>query len=155
MFDRTLEAKNDYFGLHVRAAREALGSEWQKASSSLPERAKYLHTDLLGTLTLLTYFGGLETNRTHLFVLSDLRQSTKELNLEKVDLIPVDETIERLKNAGRIPELRGAKVFLLGVDPIGTSAAYFASLKAFWLRYFEEAGARVVHFSVDRRIPEF
>ena len=43
--------------------------------------------------------------------------------------IAVQETLARLKRSQGIPVLRGAQVFLLGVDPSGKSAAYFASLK--------------------------
>ena len=48
-------------------------------------------------------------------------------------LNPSGKSLERLRRANRIPPLRGTKVFLLGVDPVGKSEAYFASLKQFWI----------------------
>jgi hypothetical protein len=42
--------------------------------------------------------------------------------------------------------------YLLGVDPNGKSADYFASLKDFWLQFFAEAGAQVRSLSIDRQV---
>ena len=69
--------------------------------------------------------------------------------------IPAVRIINRLKQTGRIPLLRGAKVYLLGVDPLGKDQLYFRSLKDFWVAYFRESGAEVQVFSIDRTLPDF
>jgi hypothetical protein len=110
------------------------------------------HTDVLGSLALLSYIG-VGASETTLVVFSDLRQNFKELDFERAPTIQVDVALERLKKARSIPALPRTRVFLLGVDPTGKSTAYFASLKEFWIRLFAEAGATVETFSLARRIP--
>lgn len=152
LLDRTLPASG-YLGLELQAAREVLVAEWQALGQKL--QPAYSRTDILGTLALLGYLGDLSFGDTTLIVFSDLRQSSALLDIERTDRINVEQVLARLKKGGALPKLAGMQVFLLGVEPAGKSAAYFASLKAFWERLLAEAGAQVRLFSMDRRIPEF
>jgi outer membrane protein OmpA-like peptidoglycan-associated protein len=153
LLDHTLPAKAGYLDLDLQVARERLIFEWREIAHTL--MPSYRQTDLLGSLALLDYLGDGSATETVLIVLSDLRQSSKQLDLEHVPAIHADRSLERLKKAGAIPALPHTRVFLLGVDPSGKSAAYFAGLKDFWLRFFAEAGATVETFSVTRQMPAF
>jgi hypothetical protein len=106
-------------------------------------------------LTTLTYLGNLRMSGLRLFIFSDLEQSTRDLDFEHTDSIPVAQTIDRLKRTNAIPRLQGALVFALGVDPVGKSTKYYATLREFWIAFFRESGAEIKAFSIDHRIPEF
>jgi hypothetical protein len=151
LLDRTLP-ESGYLGLQLQAGREDMAIKWRAIARQL--QPTFQSTDIIGTLTLLTYICKI-TPSSHLVVLSDLRQSTHALDFENIPYVDSATVIPRLKEARAIPRLAGLKVSLLGVDPSGKSASYFESLRTFWLRFFREAGAEVLMFSVDRQIPEF
>jgi hypothetical protein len=157
LLDRTMTGENGYLDLQVKAARERILSDWNKAAKGREGKTKYKKTDVLGGLSLLPYLAGLSAKNSSniLLVYSDLRHCTPDLNLESVARIPTAKLLPQLKRSGKIPTLKGYVVYLLGVDPNGKSADYFESLKDFWMKFFEESGAQVRSFSIDRHLPDF
>ena len=151
LFDQTMPSERGYLGFELQAARERIAAEWREVAQQIEQ--PYQHTDLFGVFALLPYLCDVVDSRLTLLVFSDLRQSTRELDLEKVSKVPVTRTLDRLKKADQIPSLPGVRVHLLGVDPHGKNAAYLSSLKEFWFGFFAEAGASVETFRIDRRLP--
>jgi len=153
LFDREMPAATGHLGLDEQAARETISADWRTTAREM--KPTYDRTDVVGALSMIPNLVDVAAGRTYIAVFSDLQQSTADLDLEHMQIIPVDRVMLRLKQDKNIPALSGAKVFLLGVDPVGKSAAYFATLKEFWLRFFQEAGAAVQTFSFGRRAPAF
>ena len=151
LFDRRMPPERGYLGFELQAAREKVVAEWREIVPGIEQ--PYRHTDLFGLFALLPYLCDVSGSELTLLVFSDLRQSTKELDFEKVSAIPVTRTLDRLKKADQIPSLPGVRVHLLGVDPHGKTAAYLSSLKDFWFGFFAAAGASVETFRIDRRLP--
>jgi hypothetical protein len=151
LFDKTIPASVGW--LEAQAGRETFASQWQNVARQL--KPTYAHTDIFGSLSVISNLAGAISPGTRVFILSDLQQSTAAFDFEHLNRIPVSSTITRLKQANAIPALTGTDVFLMGVDPVGKSAEYFLTLKAFWLEFFRESGARVRVFSIDRHVPEF
>jgi hypothetical protein len=150
LFDRRLPANAGYLGLELRAARELVAADWRTVAATL--RPIYTRTDVLGALVFLSYLSDPPAQGTRLVVLSDLRQSTT-VNLEVMDRIEVNAALKNITHRMTLPTLKDVQVYLLGVDPSGKTATYLASLKAFWLRLFADAGAVVHLFTVDRQLP--
>ena len=150
LLDRTLP-EGGYLGLQLQAAREILRSEWLKIAESL--EPKYKGTDVIGALRLLSGFMDVSPQR--LVILSDLRQASRELDLESQTRIGVPQTLATIRRSGNLPTFNGTDVFLLGVDPSNKSAGYMATLREFWTELFSAAGAHVRVFSVMRQMPGF
>jgi len=110
-------------------------------------------TDIFGAVSLanILFMGTGANTEKRLLFFSDMRQCTHELNLEGAGEIDVDRAISRVKAMGLIPELTGVSVWCLGVHSSGRSSSYWLSLKNFWIKYFAEARAKVVNYSMERR----
>jgi hypothetical protein len=150
LLDRRLP-KPGYMGLQIGAARETLASQWQKIATTL--QPVYTRTDVIGALRFISFME-LPGTSMKLIVLSDLRQSSGELDLESPSRIAVPQALGVVRRSGHFPVLQGVEVFLLGVDPTNKTAAYMAALKEFWMELFSSAGARVRVFSFLREVPE-
>jgi len=151
LLDRTVP-ESGYMGLQLGAARETIVAEWRKIASAL--QPTYTRTDVIGALRLLEF---IEVSSTpmKLFILSDLRQASRELDFESPSRIDVSRALASVRRGGDLPPLKDADVFLLGVDPSNKSAVYMSTLKNFWSELFSAAGAHVRVFSVMRQVPKF
>ncbi len=151
LLDRTVP-ESGYMGLQLGAARETIVAEWRKIASAL--QPTYARTDVIGALRLLEF---IEVSSTpmKLFILSDLRQASRELDFESPSRIDVSRALASVRRGGDLPPLKDADVFLLGVDPSNKSAVYMSTLKNFWSELFSAAGAHVRVFSVMRQVPKF
>jgi hypothetical protein len=105
-----------------------------------PKRAVSVKsTDIMATL-----FRGAEYAKarpgepTMVLLLSDMLNSTRELNMEKRGGIPDSRWIAGRKAEGRLPDLRGTCVFVVGAD---LASARGAAARRFWGEYFRAAGA--------------
>ena len=153
LLDKTLAVDVGSLGLRERADREAIGAEWRSIAQAI--KPVYARTDILGALASLPYRSNLGAVALRIYIFSDLQQDTPQLDLEHAPSISVVPAIARLKRANAIPHLTGAKIYAVGVDPVGKSAHYYAQLREFWSAYFAAAGADLRTFSLDRSIPEF
>lgn len=135
--------------LEGRAAREIVLAKWRRAAAHL--QPSYGRTNLIGALNLLRYVTGQADLPFDLYVLSDGRENVR-LDFDRVPQIAVGRSLADVKKTGGIPPLPNVEVFMLGVNPTGKTAAYFASLQAFWSGFFQAAGASLRAFRVDRQI---
>jgi len=82
---------------------------------------------------------------------SDMGESAS-VDLESPNQIDVGKEIGRVQTLGLVSDLEGIEVFIFGVHAKNKSAAYLPTLKAFWVRYFERARARLQVFSAIRDV---
>jgi hypothetical protein len=102
---------------------------------------RVMSTDLFRTLwRAADYAKAANGRRTTLVLLSDMLQSTDEVNMERAGGVPPDAWIASRKAQGRLPDLANVCVFVVGADP---SSNQGAKVRAFWQRYFDAAGARM------------
>lgn len=98
---------------------------------------KLKETDLLSTLARVdNIVHGGSPRRTTLFLLSDMLQSTKELNMERS--VPDSTWVLARAAQHRIPDLSGICVVAVGPDP---TTGRGQRVLAFWRAYFRAAHA--------------
>lgn len=78
-----------------------------------------------------------------LVVMSDMIEDSSDYNFEKITLSgkAIDNIINREKQRGRLPDLKGVKVYVYG--PRAGSRNKYYEIQNFWLRYFKECGAEI------------
>jgi hypothetical protein len=152
LLNETMPNEPGYMRLQERSAREAISAKWMNVSKTL--KPTFGRTDVLGALIAISYLGNVSVADSSIYVFSDLQQSTREADLEHLEYIPVTRTIAQLKRTKTIPRLDRAAIYCLGVDPVGKSAKYYATLREFWFAFFRESGAELKVFSIDHHVPE-
>ena len=107
-------------------------------------------TDIFGAIILSSM--RFENNQSEkvLVILSDMRNCSRILDIESPDRIAVDKALNKVENAGLIPDLKKVKVSCLGVHSSGKTPVYWQSLKDFWTQYFQKAGAAKLVFTMGR-----
>ena len=141
-----------YFGERLTQARAQVVRAWKERSAHLPH--SFRRTDVLGAIQLASDLFAQEPNtRDRTFIIfSDMRQSTAELNLECATVVPPIAVLK--SRIGVMPPFRDVDAYVLGVDGAGRSAAYWQSLRRFWISYFLDAGMSVIRYSVLRDLPD-
>ncbi len=143
--------KPGYFKERLKEERASLVSEWRARARDL--NPVFTNSDVIGALAIAQIFledGSAQEKR--LIVFSDMRQATKELDLESPERLNVSDLLAVAEKRGMIPPLRNVDVFVLGVLTNNKSPSYWAALKAFWKGFFEKAGARLKKYSVTREV---
>jgi len=137
-----------YFGERLNAVRVQIVRAWRVRSSRLDSH--FQHTDIFGALRLASqiFVPQSDTSRKTLVIFSDMRQSTPELNLEPLKIVPSFSTLT--ERYGTFPDLRNTEVQVLGTDGTGKSNTYWESLKSFWDVYFQNTGAVMRNYSILR-----
>jgi hypothetical protein len=108
-----------------------------------PAKSKaLLNTDLMATLQIAGQYVQDKGRRPVIVIMSDMLQTVGPFNFEK-EAPPGNEWIVQQKNAGLIPDLRGACVIVVGAD-VTTSKAL--QIRKFWEGYFRAANARVEQY---------
>ncbi len=147
----TAEIPHDpgYFNERLAAARTAIVKAWLTRSKELAPTAK--HTDIFGALLLAAdLFGhGSGASERKLVLFSDMRQSSRTLNVEAVPRVP-DFRQVRGRVSSEVADLKGVEVFVLGAEETNGSNAYWQALRGFWMDYFQAAEATVRRYSVLR-----
>jgi hypothetical protein len=101
--------------------------------------AKVTSTDLFHTLhRAADYAKAANGRRTTIVLLSDMLQSTGDVNMERAGGIPAASWTDVLKAEGRLPDLRNVCVFVVGADASTRSGA---RVREFWRHYFDASGA--------------
>jgi len=113
-----------------------------KVLSNPPPADKFLHTDLLTTLNLTgEYAHDYRTRPTTIVVLSDMLQSTSEIEMEHAKRMPSRGWLAKQEQLGLVPKLPGACIVVVGADPTTPEGV---RVRAFWEEYFAAAGATLI-----------
>ena len=142
-----------YFNERLSSARQQLVMAWQKRSEQVEPR--FSHTDILGALLLASQvFRQLpEGRRNTLFIFSDMRQDTKDLNLDSALAWKRDAVLAEARRGGASADLENVDVYVLGVVSASSDFQRWSGLKTFWLNYFDIAGAHLKSYSALRELP--
>jgi len=139
-----------YFGERLTSARNQLLHEWKRRSAPLEPR--FQHTDILGALELTSQILAEQpTARKEIFIFSDMRQNTPQLDLGGRSRIQEFATV--LNHCSPIPDLTGVRVIVLGADSAGSTTAEWRQLEEFWTAYLRQAGADLERYSALRKSP--
>jgi hypothetical protein len=150
-----LAGDEGYFKERIAKGHAALVHAWQEHSAQL--RPCYTQTDILGALLVASEVFHESPDGRHkvLIVLSDMKQATRVLNLERQSTVQTTAAMQQVANNRLLADLRGVNVYAEGVDGADESVVYWQSLHDFWAAYFARAGATVARYSVLRDVPNF
>ena len=131
------------------AAQQKMISEWKSKSSSLSR--PYKASDVIGSICHAALLLRGKNSEKWIVILSDMRNSTKELDIESMPEINREKSLSQLGTKGLIPNLNAVNVAVLGVHTTGKgmSPIYYQSLEDFWRGFFEMAQAEVAAFQTD------
>jgi hypothetical protein len=131
------------------AAQQSMISEWKSKSRS--STRPYKASDIIGAVYHASLLLRGKESEKWMVILSDMRNSTKELDIENVPEIEREKSLGQLGAKGLIPNLTTVNVAVLGVHTIGKaiSPIYYQSLENFWRGFFAKAHAEVVTFQAD------
>ena len=76
-----------------------------------------------------------------LYLFSDMLQSNRQIDMEGLRLMPPDDWVREAKSGGRLPDLSGLCVVVVGAR-VDTEPSQ--RVKAFWHEYFQATGATLV-----------
>jgi hypothetical protein len=143
-----------YFGERLTSARNQLVRAWQRRAAALTPTAR--GTDVLGGLFTASelFRAGSAGARNELFLFSDMRHVTRELNLEAPGILHVDALMAVARARSLIANLNGVTVYVLGANAREKqSMGEWNALKQFWSAYFAKAGANLPEYSVGSEPP--
>lgn len=146
LLDGKVDSDPGYFGERLASARKNLTLTFRKSTTNLQPTEK--QSDVLGAVLLAAQVA--ESTKAHhplIIFLSDMRQCSDTIDLERVRQVAVDKSINSTRDLGLLPRLKGASVYVLGAHSAGKSPLYWDSLRKFWEEYFQTTGARVKEFS--------
>lgn len=146
-------------GQNVRKAREA--AETKIDESIVPEARDLLQqssrsgagTDIIGYLATIDHtYQGAPSGRRCLLVLTDGGQTgSPNLYRDPLGAADIDRYIADLDSQGRLPDLSGVDVWVVGVNlgQVATSVPddRAAQIEAFWRAFFNAAGAHVMLYA--------
>jgi hypothetical protein len=116
-----------------------VASQMASTFFDLTGKRKVMSTDLFHTLQQAAdYAKAANGRRTTVLLLSDMLQSTSEVNMEQPGGIPAASWTDGRKAEGRLPDLRNVCVFVVGANATTRAGTH---VRAFWEHYFEAAGA--------------
>lgn len=133
------------FGENLASAKLSLIEKWEK----LEIKPSSNETDIFGALYLAGIIFSGDPGEKKLVILSDMRNTTY-VNLESPSSID-EKMLVNVEKAGLIPDLKGVKVWVMGVSSCGKDVKYWLSLKKFWEEFFTKSGASLLSFSMERR----
>ncbi|HET6844926.1 MAG TPA: hypothetical protein VFK06_25065 [Candidatus Angelobacter sp.] len=143
-----------YFGERLQSARGQLVRAWKARAAKL--KPEFPATDILGALLIAGQLFDQDKNagRKILIVFSDMRQNTRDLDLESPPAVLNFALLEYTHRKTLPPaNLRGVQVYVLGADGAGKSMQYWQSLQEFWAAYFRKSSATLGTYSVLRELP--
>jgi hypothetical protein len=148
LLSATIPANPGYFGERLNAARGELVGAWKARSTTLEPR--FRETDIIGSLLLAVQILEQQSDAKGkvLFVYSDMRHHTRELDLETPAVVA--STAQTVTGCAILSGLRGIEIHVLGADGSGRSIAEWQKLRAFWSECFGSAGATMRTYTVMR-----
>ncbi len=129
-------------------ARQQIGREFKQAVTNIRPDAN--QTDIIGALEIAgQYLRSSSMGRKSIYMFSDLRQATPDLNVESVNDIPTT-VLDNIQKKHGLPDLHGVDIHAIGVDGHGKSLEYWFKLKSFWMEFFKRSGGVLRSYSATR-----
>jgi len=130
------------FERHMKMAKDSL----QKVVDSLlmHQPRPIVRTEILSALQgVERVFKNYNQNRKILVIFSDMIEDSDLYNFtrERLNEKRILQIIDAEQNAGRIPDLRGVKVYVVGA--MANKTKLFLQIRNFWIHYFEACGAQL------------
>jgi hypothetical protein len=150
LLSATIPNDAGYFGERLKSARLQLVRAWKARSTKLTPA--FRQTDILGALVLAHDIFEQQNNAKEkvLVIFSDMRQQTRELDLESLSTVPSFDRIERTRTKIGVAHLAGVHIHVLGADGAGRSILYWQTLRDLWTEYFRAGGASLETYTVLR-----
>jgi hypothetical protein len=150
LLSATIPGDAGYFDERLKSAQLQLVRSWKARSAKL--RPAFRQTDILGALMLAREVFDQHRNAKEkvLVIFSDMRQQTRELDLESFSTVPSFDRIEKKRTKFGVLNLNDVHIRVLGVDGAGKSLSYWQSLQEFWIEYFRACGATLESYTILR-----
>jgi len=150
LLSAAIPSDSGYFGERLKSAQLQLVSAWKTRSAKLVP--SFRQTDILGALMLAgeIFEQYPDAKQKMLVIFSDMRQQTRELDLESSSTVPGFDRGRTKETKISIANLGGVHVYALGVDGAGKSFSYWQTLRQFWTEYFRGTGASLESYTVLR-----
>jgi hypothetical protein len=131
------------------AAQQKIILEWKSKSGTLAR--PYKASDIIGSICHASLLLRGKSAEKWLIILSDMRNSTKELDIERLPEIDREKSLSQLGAKGLSPNLTAVNVAILGVHTTGKgiSPIYYQSLENFWRGFFAMSHAEVGAYQTD------
>lgn len=140
-----------YFKERIAAARQTLLLAWQKRRAQLV--SKFQQTDIFGSLVLASQVFQSDAGRRNVLVMfSDMRE-TKSLNFNTNTPILLNSALKQVELKHLTTDLKGVRVYALGVDGAQKDVVYWQRLREFWTEYFKKTGSDLRAYSMLRDTP--
>jgi Co/Zn/Cd efflux system component len=149
LLNECVDTRKGSFGEILARERLRLLKQWKKFDLKPCARA----TDIFGAIALSSISFSPQEKEKKLMIYSDMRNCTREVNIEKPERIDGEKVLAQIQKHGLIPQLNGVEVLCLGVHSTGKSLPYFQDLRKFWHQFFRLSKANLKIFSRERRIP--
>lgn len=139
--------------------KKAQSKEKTKITATATEfimREKSPSTDILSAMYLAErIFNNHRDDQKTLIVFSDMYHQSTDYNFMEKPLTPehIDEIISAEENNRGLPSLNGVKVYVVGARANGSRK--FLLVRNFWIRYFEQCGARLSKDDYGKRLLTF
>jgi hypothetical protein len=138
-----------YFGERLKRERAIILASWQRTAEKLKPFSQ--ETDIVGALELAAELLQGSEVRT-LYILSDGKNCTRDLNLERPPKKPgVFE--KKLQPIEVFPDLKGVEIYWLGAGGPGTDTLHWRSLEGFWRAFIERSKGKLQCFTSLREVP--
>jgi len=152
IFDDAVPLESGRFGQRLDAWRLRAIKKWRVRKESLNPSED--GSDIFGFLSRAALLFADDPNgKKRLLVFSDMRHVGQGYNFEIAKGL-AKARINELDAKGLVPNLKGAKVWILGAHTIALSPALWMKLKDFWSEYLKRSGAELMIFSPSRRLQE-
>lgn len=151
LLEARLTANPGPFDEHLKAGKRRLLAVWRDKSKALKTAAQ--GTDIFGACAKAAVLcGESPTSQCHLIFLSDMRQASRGYMFENTSRVN-PTLLQKVEKEGFIPPLQNVEVAVRGAHALNVTEQYWLSLREFWKSYFERAGAKLLSFSLQRRLP--
>jgi hypothetical protein len=127
------------------AAKETIENVKSRvASLLLDQKVSVPRTDILGSLALSErIFRAYDHPKKILVIVSDMLEDSPRIRLSREHLTPerIRALVERERTEGRLPDLHGVKVYVVGASHPDRDR--YRAVKEFWFSYFGSVGADI------------
>lgn len=136
-----------FFSEKLKKGRAIIVASWRHTARGLKLFSK--NTDILGFMEIASDLLR-HSERKRLILLSDGKNCTQELNLEKVPT-KAGGFMDKLDDIQKFPDLTSTKCYWYGAGGPGTSRIHLSSLEEFWHGFMQRSKGKLLYFSSLRR----